>query len=75
VQTYELLGCHGFARVDFMVPDEGEPQVLEVNSIPGLTRTSLMPMAAEAAGVAFEELAERLLATANSRQSYPLPLS
>lgn len=75
VQTYELLGCHGFARVDFMVPDEGEPQVLEVNSIPGLTRTSLMPMAAEAAGVTFEELAERLLATAHTRQSYPLNVS
>ena len=75
VQTYELLGCHGFARVDFMVPEEGEPQVLEVNSIPGLTRTSLMPMAAEAAGVTFEELAERLLATASSRQSYPLKVS
>jgi D-alanine-D-alanine ligase len=75
VQTYELLGCHGFARVDFMVPDEDEPQVLEVNSIPGLTRTSLMPMAAEAAGVEFEALAERLLATAHSRQSYPLDVS
>ncbi|MBJ7353854.1 MAG: D-alanine--D-alanine ligase [Thermoleophilaceae bacterium] len=75
VQTYGLLGCHGFARVDFMVPEQGEPQVLEVNSIPGLTRTSLMPMAAEAAGVAFEELAERLLATANTRKSYPLNVS
>jgi D-alanine-D-alanine ligase len=72
VQTYELLDCHGFARVDFMVPDEGEPQVLEVNSIPGLTRTSLMPMAAEAAGVPFEDLAERLLATASSRAPYPV---
>ncbi|MGK2879037.1 MAG: D-alanine--D-alanine ligase [Solirubrobacterales bacterium] len=75
VQTYELLDCHGFARVDFMLPETGEPQVLEVNSIPGLTRTSLMPMAAEAAGVSFEELAERLLATAQSRQTYPLNVS
>lgn len=72
VRTYELLACHGFARVDFMVPEEGEPQVLEANSIPGLTRTSLMPMAAEAAGVPFEELAERLLATANTRAPYPV---
>jgi D-alanine-D-alanine ligase len=75
VQVYELLDCHGFARVDFMVPDDGEPQVLEVNSIPGLTQTSLMPMAAEAAGIAFEDLAERLLATAQARRSYPLELS
>lgn len=67
VETFHLLDCHGFARVDFMVPDEGEPQVLEVNSIPGLTQTSLMPMAAEAAGIEFDELAERLLATAHSR--------
>jgi len=66
-ETFALLGCHGFARVDFMLPESGEPQVLEVNSIPGLTQTSLMPMAAEAAGIEFEELAERLLATAASR--------
>jgi D-alanine-D-alanine ligase len=69
-QVYELLSCHGFARVDFMVPEHGEPQVLEVNSIPGLTQTSLMPMAAEASGISFEELTERLLATAHTRQSY-----
>ena len=71
-QVFELLGCHGFARVDFMLPEEGEPQVLEVNSIPGLTQTSLMPMAAEATGMSFEEFAERLLATASSRKRYPL---
>lgn len=66
-QTFNLLGCEGFARVDFMLPEDGEPQVLEANSIPGLTQTSLMPMAAEAAGIGFEDLAERLLATAHSR--------
>ncbi|MBJ7458114.1 MAG: D-alanine--D-alanine ligase [Thermoleophilaceae bacterium] len=75
LQTYELLGCHGFARVDFMVPEDAEPQVLEVNSIPGLTRTSLMPMAAEAAGISFEELAERLLATAQTRRADQLKVS
>lgn len=72
VETFQLLDCHGFARVDFIVPDDGEPQVLEVNSIPGLTQTSLMPMAAEAAGISFEELTQRLLATSQSRQPYPL---
>lgn len=65
--TYSLLGCHGFARVDFILPDDDEPQILEINSIPGLTDTSLMPQAAEAAGIAFSELAERLLLTASSR--------
>jgi D-alanine-D-alanine ligase len=72
VETFQLLDCHGFAGVDFIVPEAGEPQVLEVNSIPGLTQTSLMPMAAEAAGISFEQLAERLLATSQSRQPYPL---
>lgn len=70
VETFSILGCHGFARVDFMLPEDGEPQVLEVNSIPGLTQTSLMPMAAEAAGISFEQLAERLLATSQSRSAY-----
>jgi D-alanine-D-alanine ligase len=57
LDTYRLLGCRGFARVDLMVEDgSGEPMVLEVNAIPGLTETSLMPMAAEAAGISFDEL-------------------
>lgn len=71
IETFKLLDCHGFARVDFMLPEQGEPRVLEVNTIPGLTQTSLMPMAAEAAGISFEELAERLLATATTRQPNP----
>lgn len=65
--TYELLGCEGFARVDFMLPESGDPSVLEVNAIPGLTDTSLMPQAAKAAGIGFDELAERMLATARVR--------
>lgn len=72
VEVFNLLGCHGFARVDFMLSEHGVPEVLEVNSIPGLTATSLMPMAADAAGITFDELAERLLATATTRQSYPV---
>lgn len=68
VSTFKLLGCHGFARVDFMLPVDGEPQVLEVNAIPGLTETSLMPQAADAAGISFGELAERLLQTALTRE-------
>jgi D-alanine-D-alanine ligase len=57
VATYELLGCRGFARVDLMVEDgSGEPLVLEVNAIPGLTETSLLPMAAEASGISFDDL-------------------
>ncbi|MGZ5355887.1 MAG: D-alanine--D-alanine ligase family protein, partial [Solirubrobacterales bacterium] len=58
--AYEGLGCSGFARVDVMLGAEG-PEVLEVNAIPGLTDTSLFPMAAEAAGLGFEALVERIV--------------
>ena len=58
--AYEALGCSGFSRVDLILGAEG-PQVLEVNAIPGLTDTSLLPQAAEAAGISFEELVERIL--------------
>jgi D-alanine-D-alanine ligase len=65
--TYELLGCRGFARVDLMIEDgTGEPLVLEVNAIPGLTETSLLPMAAEAAGIGFDDLIARLVSLALS---------
>jgi D-alanine-D-alanine ligase len=64
--TYEALGCSGFARVDLMLGEDG-PQVLEVNAIPGLTDTSLFPMAAEAAGIDFTQLVERILASARER--------
>ena len=60
--TYGLLGCRGCARVDLMVEDgSGEPLVLEVNAIPGLTETSLLPMAAEAAGIGFDDLIARIV--------------
>jgi D-alanine-D-alanine ligase len=58
--TYRALGCSGFARVDLILGAEG-PQVLEANAIPGLTDTSLLPQAAEAAGMSFEQLVERIL--------------
>jgi D-alanine-D-alanine ligase len=60
VAAYEALGCSGFSRVDLILGDDG-PQVLEVNAIPGLTDTSLLPQAAEAAGLSFERLVERIL--------------
>jgi D-alanine-D-alanine ligase len=58
--AYEALGCSGFSRVDLILGPEG-PQVLEVNAIPGLTDTSLLPQAAEAAGMSFERLVEKIL--------------
>jgi len=58
--AYETLGCSGFSRVDLILAEDG-PQVLEVNAIPGLTDTSLLPQAAEAAGMSFEQLVERIV--------------
>jgi D-alanine-D-alanine ligase len=57
LDVYRLLGCSGFARVDLMLEAAGdELYVLEVNPIPGLTETSLLPQAADAAGIGFDEL-------------------
>jgi D-alanine-D-alanine ligase len=63
LQTYALLGCSGFGRVDLMLETAtSELYVLEANPIPGLTETSLLPLAAEAAGISFDELCQRVLA-------------
>ncbi len=59
--TYRLLGCRAFARVDLMLGANGVLTVLEANPIPGFTETSLLPQAAEAAGVSFDALVERIL--------------
>lgn len=58
------LGCRGATRVDLMVSDSGNEFVLEVNTVPGLTPTSLLPKIAEAAGLSFGELCEAMLAGA-----------
>ncbi|MDX6584074.1 MAG: D-alanine-D-alanine ligase [Solirubrobacterales bacterium] len=67
LRTWDVLGFDGFCRVDMILGDHG-PQVLEANAIPGLTDTSLLPMAAEAAGFTFERLCERLLELALERE-------
>src|SRR5215211_872403 len=65
-RAYEALGCEGFSRVDLMLADDG-PQVLEVEAVPGLTDTSLFPMAAEAAGLSFEDVCGRIVDLALQR--------
>ncbi len=68
LETYRVLGCYGFARVDLMLEEStGELTVLEANVIPGLTDTSLLPLAAEAAGIGFEALIARVLELAVAR--------
>jgi D-alanine-D-alanine ligase len=69
--VYRLLGCYGFARVDMILSEDGELQVLEAQAIPGLTDTSLLPQAAEAAGISFEELVQRMLVQAVARVPQP----
>ena len=68
LETYRVLGCYGFARVDLMLDEAtDELTVLEANVIPGLTDTSLLPLAAEAAGIGFEALIARVLELAVAR--------
>ena len=64
--THDVLGCRGFSRVDLMRDHAtGALWILEANVIPGLTETSLLPLAADAAGIGFDELVGRMLALAS----------
>ena len=68
LSVYRLLGCAGFARVDLMLEAAtGELFVLEANAIPGLTETSLLPQAADAAGIGFDALIARIVELAGTR--------
>ena len=61
--AFAELGCSGWGRVDFMTGSDGQPLVLEVNTVPGMTSHSLVPMAAKTKGIDFEELCWRILET------------
>jgi D-alanine-D-alanine ligase len=63
--AFRLLGCSGWGRVDLMLPASGAPAFLEVNTVPGMTDHSLVPMAARAHGLSFEELVLRILESAH----------
>jgi D-alanine-D-alanine ligase len=66
--AHKALGCRDFSRVDIRLSEAGVPYVLEVNSIPGLTAHSLLPLSADASGVSFEELIRKMLHLALSRK-------
>jgi len=65
--AFRAIGGRDYARVDLMVPAGGEPQVLEVNTLPGMTELSLLPMAAGAAGYSFGALCQRMIDLARRR--------
>lgn len=64
LKCFEVLGMRDFARVDFIFGDDGQPYVLEVNTIPGLTAHSLVPMAAAEAGISMSELCTQIISSA-----------
>ena len=65
LKAFAVLGCRGWGRIDVMLDAAGKPYVLEANTAPGMTDHSLVPMAARAAGVSFEELVVEVLGMAS----------
>ncbi|MDF7807386.1 D-alanine--D-alanine ligase [Pontiellaceae bacterium B12219] len=65
LKTFQCLDAKGFGRVDFRLTPDNKPYVLELNAIPGFTATSLLPKAAEAAGIGFSELCCRIMEQAH----------
>jgi D-alanine-D-alanine ligase len=66
--AFEAAGASGWGRADFMMDAAGRPQLLEINTVPGMTGHSLVPMAARAVGIDFPELAWRVLETSFTRR-------
>jgi D-alanine-D-alanine ligase len=69
-RAFTELGCSGMGRVDVIVDSSGTPWLLEVNTVPGLTELSLLPDAARAAGIAFDEMCQRLVDHAVGRHRH-----
>ena len=59
--AFRAIGGRDYSRVDVIVRPDGEPVVLEVNTLPGMTETSLLPKAAAAAGISYPELCQRMV--------------
>jgi D-alanine-D-alanine ligase len=68
--AFRAIGGRDYARVDVMVRASGEPVVLEVNSLPGMTETSLFPKAAAAAGLSYAQLCQRMIDLALKRSTH-----
>jgi D-alanine-D-alanine ligase len=63
LMAFQTVGGDGWGRVDFLTDADGNPWLIEVNTAPGMTDHSLVPMAARVAGIDFEELVWRILHT------------
>ena len=68
VRAYRACGCAGLARVDIVLSKTGEAYAIEINSVPGMTKVSLVPDAGRAMGIEFPELCARILAMAGYRR-------
>jgi D-alanine-D-alanine ligase len=68
-RAFRLLGCDGVARVDFRLDPENRPYCLELNTVPGMTSTSLVPMAAKAIGMDYDELVAQMVKMAVDRRA------
>lgn len=68
MQAFKALGASGWGRVDFMVDKDNQPWLIEVNTVPGMTSHSLVPMAAKQAGLSFDDLAIEILSLAECSQ-------
>ena len=60
-KAYEKTGCKGVSRVDFIVDENGNPYVIEINTIPGMTETSLVPDSARYLGIEFPQLVDKIV--------------
>jgi len=65
IKLYQTIGCRHYARADFLLNDKGEHYLLEINTLPGMTSTSLLPKAAKSAGLEFPELIDTIIKLAN----------
>ena len=64
LKTHRIVGCRGCSRVDFRIDRSGRPFVLEINTVPGMTETSLLPKAAAAAGISYDQLVAKIVHSA-----------
>jgi D-alanine-D-alanine ligase len=69
LQSFDVLGASGWGRVDFMLDSDDQPWLIEVNTVPGMTSHSLVPMAAQVAGMEMPELVWRILETSERTES------